>query len=191
MKPRAADQSRVLVGIAVQPVVAAMLAFSTFSIVAFTGRLLYGGRPADPVDSAISFAFGVGIVGLLVTVFAATPMLLWLQTRGPVTRRQVLACGAILGNLPSVLIVLSLAPSRANAGALTNLDQLTYGLLGAIRALAFGTFMGVASATVFWWIARRSLTRDPRFRLATLIASRDSISLSEQNDRHDQRMRPS
>ena len=54
--------------------------------------------------------------------------------------------------------MLSLAASRANAGSMTSLDQLTYGPLGAIRALVFGTFMGLASATVFWWIARRPLT---------------------------------
>jgi hypothetical protein len=147
-----------MVGLAVQPVVAALLAFSTFSIVTLTGRSLYGGRPADPLDAAMSFAIGVAVVGTLVTVFAATPALLWLQTRGPVTRRQVLACGALLGNLPSVLFVLSLAANRANAGALTSLDPLIYGPLGAIRALVFGTFMGLVSATVFWWIAHRPLT---------------------------------
>jgi len=158
VKPRAADQSSVRVGLAVQPMVAALLAFSAFSIVTLTGRSVYGGRPVDPLDAAVSFAIGVAVVGTLVTVFAASPALLWLQTRGPVTRRQVLACGAILGNLPSLLIVFSLAASRPNAGALANLDQLTYGPLGAIRALVFGTFIGVASATVFWCIARRPLT---------------------------------
>ena len=138
-----------------------------------TGRPLYGGRPADPLDAAISFAIGVAVVGTLVTVFAATPALLWLQTRGPVTRRQVLACGALLGNLPSVLFVLSPAASRANAGSMTSLDQLTYGPLGAIRALVFGTFMGLASATVFWWIASRPLTAAYAARAAHGVRNSD------------------
>ena len=47
-----ADELRVLLGLAVQPFVTALLAFSIFPVVEYTGRRLYGGRSADPVDAA-------------------------------------------------------------------------------------------------------------------------------------------
>ena len=152
-----AGELRVLLGLAVQPFVTALLAFSTFPVIDYTGRALYIGRPSDPFDAAMSFAVGVGLVGLIVTIFGALPSLLWLLKRGPVSRRQVLISGAVLGNIPSALIVLGLAASRLSDGAMPELSQLTYGPAGAIRAIAFGSFIGMASAAIFWWLAGRHI----------------------------------
>ena len=77
-----ADELRVLAGLAVQPFVAALLALVTFPLTEYTGRLVYGGRPVDPVRSAIAFAIGVGIVGLATTVLGALPALGWALKRG-------------------------------------------------------------------------------------------------------------
>lgn len=148
---------RVLLGLAVQPFVTALLAFAIFPVVEYTGRLLYGGSPSDSVDAAISFAAGVGIVGLVLTIFGALPSLAWLLKRGPVTRRQALISGALLGNVPGVIIVGALAFRRVSQSAIPGLSELTYGPAGAVRAIAIGSFLGVASASVFWWLAGRHI----------------------------------
>jgi hypothetical protein len=143
-----------MLALAVQPFVAALLGFIIFPVVDYTGRALYGGRPFDPLDAAISFAAGAGLAGLLVTALGAVPTLAWLLKRGPVTRRQALISGAVLGNVPGLLIVGGLAASRLSQGAMPDL-QLTYGPAGAVRAIAIGSFIGAASAAVFWRLAGR------------------------------------
>jgi hypothetical protein len=78
----ASRQFLVLVGFTVQPFVCALLAFVTFPILEYTGCGLYGGRPADPLDAAIAVAVGTGFVGFFVTILAAVPTFLWLQSYG-------------------------------------------------------------------------------------------------------------
>ncbi|HKE83951.1 MAG TPA: hypothetical protein VKB50_09360 [Vicinamibacterales bacterium] len=156
----AAGEARVLLGLAVQPLVTAALGIALFPIVEVTGRSLYHGRPADPIDAAISFGLGMGITGLLVTVFGAFPTLMWLVNRGPVTRRQALISGAVLGNLPGALIVSGLALSRVNEGIVPTLNDMTYGPVGALRTIAFGTVIGTVSAAVFWLMAGHRLASD-------------------------------
>jgi len=148
---------RVFVALAVQPAVVALLAFALFPLVDVTGRPLYRGRPADPLDAAVAFAAGAGVVGLLMTVFGALPALIWSLQRGPVTRRRVLLGGAVLGNVPGVLIVLLLAMSRLARGEAPSFDNLTYGPIGALRALVTASLLGLASAGVFWWLAGSQL----------------------------------
>ena len=139
-----------MLGLALQPFVAALLAFILFPVVEFTGGYLYGGRPAVFVDVAISFAAGVGMAGLIVTALGAVPTLVWLLRRGPVTRKQALIGGAVLGNIPGVLIVAAMATSGLSHGAMPDLRELTYGSAGAVRAIALGSFIGATSAAVFW-----------------------------------------
>ena len=70
------------------------------------------------------------------------------MTRGRLSFSQVVGWGAVLGNLPFVVIV-GLASITGNV---TNefWDPI---LLG--RALAFGVLFGVSGAAVFWLIAVR------------------------------------
>ena len=89
------------------------------------------------------------------TVFGALPTLAWLLKRGPISRRQALISGAVLGNVPGMFIVGTLAASRLSQGAMPDLNDLTYGPAGAVRAIAIGSFIGTASAAVFWWLAGR------------------------------------
>ena len=98
-----ADELRVLLGLAVQPFVTALLAFISFPVVDYTDRYLHGGRPFDAVDAALALATGVGIAGL----------------------------GLRQGAMP-----------RWNP-------------VGTVFAIAYGSFIGTASAAVFWWIAGR------------------------------------
>jgi hypothetical protein len=148
---------RVMLGLVVQPFVAALLGFIVSPLVDYTGALLYGGHPADPFDSAVSIAAGIGFAGVLVTAFGALPALAWLLKRGPVTRRQTLISGAVLGNVPFILIVGGLAAGRLSQGAMPDL-QIAYGPAGALRTIAFGSFIGTASAAVFWCLAGRSIS---------------------------------
>jgi hypothetical protein len=156
--PSQEDETRVIAALAVQPFVTGFLAFSTFPIIDYTGGALYGGRSADLLDAAISFAIGAAFAGFLITWLGAAPAFVWLRRRGPITRTKVFLSGAILGNVPAVLIVLSLAASRSSRGQIPDLDALMHGPAGAIRAIAFGSFIGVASAAVFWWVAGRHIT---------------------------------
>src|SRR5215213_8297334 len=127
---RPGSESRLFLAFAVQPFATALLAFVLFPIVEYTGRPLYGGQPASFLDGAVAFAMGVGVTALFVTVLAALPLFVWLQKRGPVTSEQVFASGAILGNLPSALIMASLVLSGSSRGASTDLDSVVYGPAG-------------------------------------------------------------
>jgi hypothetical protein len=126
-------------------------------MVSYTGEALYGGRPVDALHTAVALGTSVGIAGLLVTAFGAFPALMWLLSRGPVTRRHALISGAVLGNVPGALIVSALAISRARQGVMPGLSDLTYGPAGAIRAMVLGSLIGVAAAAVFWWLAGQEL----------------------------------
>lgn len=150
-------EQRVLLGFAVQPFLTGLLGFILFPVVDYTGRPLYGGRPADSFDAARAFAFGVALAGTLVTAFAAFPVLMWLLKRGrPIGRTQVLVIGALLGNLPGMLIVGALAnDGMRRTGSIPSLSDLTYGPAGAVRAVVLGSLIGVASTAVFWWLAGR------------------------------------
>jgi hypothetical protein len=108
-------------------------------------------------DAALSFAFGVGVAALPVTVFAAVPVFLRLMRRGHISQVEVVCWGALLGNIPSALIVLALAAQLMRNGASVDFDNLTYGVPGAARAILLGTIVGGGSASVFWWIAGRHL----------------------------------
>jgi hypothetical protein len=148
---------KVFLGFAAQPFAAALIAFVLFPVVAITGRGLYWGYPTDMLDAALSFAFGVGVAALAVTVFAALPVFLRLLRRDHISQADVVCWGALLGNIPSALIVLSLGAQLWRSGTSVGLDNLTYGAPGAARAIILGSVVGAGSASVFWWIAGRHL----------------------------------
>ena len=144
---------RLVLAFAVQPFVAALAAFAMFPIVLVTLAGLTGGSSADWLDAATSFAMGIGLAALFITVFAALPSFQWLRRRGLVNRSAVLWSGVLLGNVPSALIVLGLAISLATLDP----QRLTYGIPGAVRAFFIGSSIGLVCAAVFWWIAGRHL----------------------------------
>jgi hypothetical protein len=146
------------VGLAIQPFVAAGLAFVSFPLVDYTGRPLYGGFPVDPVASAISFSFGVGLVALVVTVCGVLPTVLYLLKRGPLSLKKVLVGGAALGNAPFILLVAAILVSHFARGTMSpDVGRLWYGFRGAVRATAISSYLGVGSAAVFWLVAGRRL----------------------------------
>ena len=147
---------RVLLAFFLQPLVVAALVFVLFPLIDYSGRPLHGGTPIDPMDAAVAVAFGAGFASIFVVAFVAVPVYMWLARRGRVTLRQSLIAGAILGNLPGMLIVV--AAALTGAGAEPGLSGLTYGLLGALRAIAIGAIVGTGAAAAFWWMSglRRS-----------------------------------
>jgi hypothetical protein len=129
---------RLFVGLAVQPLLAAGVAFFGFPLLLDqSGRTLAGGFPADSTDAAASVAFGVGIVAVFVTVVGVFPTVLWILKRRPVTLALALLFGLAFGNLPVML-------GTVLAGG--------YGVAGALRGLAFASLIGLTGAVGFWLI---------------------------------------
>jgi hypothetical protein len=138
-----AEEMRVLVGVAVQPFVAAVLGLITFPVFLLdrNGQTLAGGSPSNVPDAAGSVAAGVGLVALFVTVVGALPTAVWLMKRRRISLLEALAFGLGFGNLPFAF------------GALI---AGTHGIAGFIRGAAFSSLLGVAGAAVFWYIALQS-----------------------------------
>lgn len=152
------DEIRVLVGFAIQPFVAALLGLVTFPALNYIAHLRYGGRPGDPWDAAMSVALAAGLAGLFVTIIGALPLLAFLLSRGPISRKQVFTSGVVLGNVPLGIIALLVASQSNVSTPPMGSSQLTGDpLLGLVQALAFGSFFGAACAGVFWLVAGRHL----------------------------------
>jgi len=130
MTPKA--EMRVLVGLVLQPFVAYAAASVWFP---------------GPV------AMGAAVAAVFVVILAALPAIAWLSRRGPITLGKALVSGAVLGNLPSVVILL-LAALTGNLRLPESGSGL--GVLGMLRTAAFGAFVGTTCAFVFWLIVRRA-----------------------------------
>jgi hypothetical protein len=75
-------------------------------------------------------------------------------------RAQTMIGGAVLGNVPGVLIVLLLAARHLSLGVTPTLDNTMYGAAGAVRIVLLGSFLGLVGALVFWRLAGRHLSSD-------------------------------
>ena len=130
MTPKA--EMRVLAGLVVQPFVA----FAAASLV-FPGPM----------------ALGAAVAAVFVVIVGALPAIAWLSRRGPITLGKALVSGALLGNLPIVVILL-LAALTGNLRAPESGSGLD--VLRMSGSAAFGAFVGMACAFVFWLIVRRA-----------------------------------
>jgi len=128
MTPKA--EMRVLVGLVVQPFVA----FAAASV-AFPG----------PV------ALGAAVAAVFVVIVGAIPVIAWLARRGPVTLGKALISGALLGNLP-IVVILVLAALTGNLRGPESASGIS--VLRTLQSAAFGAFVGMACAFVFWLIVR-------------------------------------
>ena len=148
------DEMRVMFAFALQPLVAGILAFCLFPIIDYTSRWTDGARP---VDAAVSVGFGAALAAVFVVLAVAVPAFVWLRRRGPITHRQTLISGALIGNAPAVLILIGQLMSSAARGEGPRLAMSPHGAPGLVRAIALGTLIGAACAEVFWRMTRRSL----------------------------------
>src|SRR5690349_13928850 len=155
-KPRghhlsAAAQGRVAIAFLLVPFASATAGVVVFPLVAFG----IGGRPTDMLDGAVAFGLGLGLASVFVTGFCAFPLFVWLSKRGPVTLAHTLLAGAVLGNLPGMLITIRLLSMGVGWEEAFVGDGAW--LFGAFRAVLFGSAIGLASAAVFWMVAGRAL----------------------------------
>jgi hypothetical protein len=105
------------------------------------------------MDAARSVTSGAFILAVPVTIFGAVPAVLWMTRRGSLSLGRVLAAGAILGNLPFVLIVLGILVVQAAKGTLSSdVPRLWEGWFGVVRAVVFGLLVGGFSLAAFWLI---------------------------------------
>jgi hypothetical protein len=148
-----ADAPRVMLGLALQPFVAAL---TGFALVLARGALgAYGdGYSPDRVGAAAGAGVFVGIAAVFLTVFGAYPALRWMLTRGAVTRTHAVAAGALLGCVPGAMFVAASTLAAVRGGAA--LDPMPL-LAGTRVSLLIGSTVGVVCASVFWLLAGRTL----------------------------------
>ena len=148
-------EKQMLVGLTVQPFVAAAVGFVLFRLINYTGGV--AGDTANTLETALGFSVLCGTAASVVTGVVGYPGLVWLLKRSTLTRQQTLLGGLVLGNIPGALVVLALAARHLSRGVAPTLDNLTYGVAGALRLISYGTVVGVVGAAVFWWLAGRRL----------------------------------
>ena len=148
----AKQEMRVFVALIAQPFVAAVAAFALFPALDATATAagVYRGRAADPAGAAIAIALATAFAAVPVIVLGALPAIAWLSRRGPLTLAKAVCSGAVLGNAPAAVILL-LATLHGDAAAS---NGSLHGFLALLRAVAFGSLVGIACGTIFWWIAR-------------------------------------
>jgi hypothetical protein len=125
--------ARLAAGLLVQPFAAAALAFLLSPLVDVGGR------------GPLSFALGVGAVAAVVTVLGAAPLMLWRSRRHTLELSDVILDGLLLGNAPLAIAALVIA--------FVGLPPAWWGPGAAVAVIAFGSFLGVMGALLFWAIA--------------------------------------
>ena len=156
---------RLLLGFAILPPLNAFLAFLLHQVVWPVGPFA-GARWGDTTDAAASFAAGVAILAVLMTVAGAVPLVAWLRRRECLSLPTVTVAAVILGNVPYLLsfaIVLTLSA----VGLASSADMryvLVSGPVGAVRAVLLGSVLGFVSGVAFWFVAMWRLpgTEPPR-----------------------------
>jgi hypothetical protein len=114
-------------------------------------------RPYDPEAAARQFALLTAMLGLIVTVAGAAPVVFWLKQRGRLRLTTLLLAGLVLGNAPFGYYVIGLVLPATIVhlvmGTLSeHLAPISALIAGAARAVAIGSFFGVLSAATFWLV---------------------------------------
>jgi hypothetical protein len=142
---------------ALAPLVAGAVTFLIF-IGQWYGRLgFFPGSPySNPIEAAISVAAGVTVIAFMSTVTVALPLLVWRATRGPLSLLSVLSIGAIVGQVPFIVIVASIMVVQVVNGTLSwSVSDLWYGWYGTLRAFVLGLLIGPSTAMTFWLVGIR------------------------------------
>ena len=144
---------RLLVSFAMLPVFDALLGYLAFPLVFRLGdqgtALL-----VDERQAARAFGLFAGMLGLLVTVAGAIPVVFWLMRRGRLSLAQLLIAGLILGNAPfAVYLAVSIAAAVTHVlmGTISeHLAPVSALIAGGLRVITIGSAFGTASAALFW-----------------------------------------
>ena len=152
-----AQEMRILIGLVAQPLVAGAAAFLLFPALDYTAAAagVYQGRLSDPTGAARSVAVGAALAAVFVVVFGALPAIAWLSRRRPITLTDSLIAGGLLGNAPAAFIFVLATLNGSWSSGPPN-------ALALVRAVAFGSSVGLACGAVFWSIAGTSRTARPR-----------------------------
>jgi hypothetical protein len=144
---------RNVAGFALVPPSAAIIAVPLYAVI-YAAGLLPRGAPIDSLDSALGLGTGVAFLAVIVTVFCAIPAVNWINDHGLLSPQRLLTIGAVLGNVPFLVIVLVIGIVQVVRGnPFADAGQYWYGLGGAAVRLAMGTIVGVGSAVIFWIVA--------------------------------------
>jgi hypothetical protein len=159
LSPR--QQRWVLVGLIVQPVVAALFGFVTWPILEVTRLPPHAKFTRDTLGNSVAVAFHMFFVGFFVAFCAALPLFLWLRSRGPITFRKTLVSGALLGNLPIAFVLLLTAlralllvafPALGGPPPTPTPMPMVDPFVGMTLAAVYPTAIGLTCAAVFWRI---------------------------------------
>lgn len=150
---------RVVASLLLPPIAAGVVMFLTYMGLWYVGIYVFEGPPPSDGLGARHIAMGLAFYVTLVAVAmtgAAVPAVLWIGSRGRLTLRNLLLLGAVLGNVPFALIVVSILVVQLMKSTLSpDVARLWYGFYGTVRAVALGLLLGISSAAVFWVIGIR------------------------------------
>jgi hypothetical protein len=155
---------RMLAGLTAAPVAATVISVGVYDAFWHTGLMPHG-VPLHSIDEAVPLGAGVFVLAVVVTGAAAVPGVIWLNERRSLTLGRLLMFGAVIGNLPFVLIVAGIVV--ANQGALNaEVAGNWYGLSGALVRITMGVVAGAGGAATFWLVSVcGTLTEDGRSSL--------------------------
>jgi hypothetical protein len=112
------------------------------------------GQIISPSDPATSFAALTAFVGVLVTLFGAMPVFVWMKKRGPVSLWRTIGAGIVLGNTPMVAIAIGalyFTVLHIIGGTISqHLSPPMDVIAGFVRLSVIGSVLGGISACVFW-----------------------------------------
>jgi hypothetical protein len=138
---------RLLAGFVVAPIVATEIAVLGFMLEAglfATNAIVH----IDRADTAISLTLATLIFIAGPTMVLIAPYVLGMQSRGPILLRKLLALGAIVGNVP-VLIILAIRLALL----FTSSGGRQQESVGALGLIALGALAGAGGALAFWMVA--------------------------------------
>lgn len=88
------------------------------------------------------------------TVFCAIPAVNWLNEHRGLSLRRLLALGALLGNVPLIVVIFVIVAAQLARGALSaDVGRYWEGLGGVAARAAMGTIVGAGSAFFLWLVA--------------------------------------
>ena len=148
---------RLLLAFVLMPVINTLLAFVVFPTLRFVRERAEFRMVIDTDHGTYILAVLTGLIALVVTVAGAVPAFYSMAKRGPISLKQTLLAGLALGNAPFVvaaLVAIAFALMHVAAGTISDhLAPLSDLIAGNLALIAAGSFLGVASAAVFWAVA--------------------------------------
>jgi len=163
------DGWRFVVGFLVAPLIIPIALLSVFTVASYVDIPKFRARDfAELLSRTLGFSVLVLIIGYLVTLLIAMPVVAWLLGRGQATRTRILALGAGLGGLPFLVyfgyvVVWELGKAAGypldavGLGLWARLDRLSRDVPEALVWVTAGTTCGVATAGALWVLVFRRL----------------------------------